>query len=140
MRLLRWAHFLFLRDKKALHNKEVKHRNQTKQKNIIKEVKIMFEDVGKKIKGLATVIFIINAIIFTIIGFIVMGFGIEDSLLWILIGFLIIGVGLFISWLSIILLYGYGELIDKTSDIYDILYDNKTSTTKHYVNNSATTK
>lgn len=73
----------------------------------------MYDNIGKKIKGLAKAIFITEAIISIILGaaLIIM----DDDLM--LYGIISIFVGPLVAWVSSWLLYGYGELIDKTCDI-----------------------
>ena len=72
----------------------------------------MFNNIGEKIKGLA--------IFFTIVGIIgTVGWTIY---LWcsgmgFFIGAAILALGVFASWLGSFVLYGFGELICKTSDI-----------------------
>ncbi len=73
----------------------------------------MYNDIGKKIKGLATVICVITAILFVVAGIIFMVLG--D--IFVFVGLLIMVAGALFSWISSWLLYGFGELIDKTCDI-----------------------
>lgn len=82
----------------------------------------MFDDIGKKIKGLSNVLFWVGTVASTILGIAVMGFlssrlrGSEQGIA-IFVGILLIAVAIFISWISSILLYGYGELIDSNQRI-----------------------
>ena len=81
----------------------------------------MFDNIGKKIMKLATVICWIG-IIFSIIGFIVMlalGIDNEDDLL-IGLSFVVLVVGIFGSWIGSFFIYGFGKLIDNS----DILVKN----------------
>ena len=73
----------------------------------------MYEDIGKKIKGLAKAVFIIEAIAAVIGGFVMMA---EDGDMA-LIGLLSITVGILVAWVSSWFVYGFGELIDKVCDI-----------------------
>ncbi len=59
----------------------------------------MFDNIGKKIKDMIKIIFIIECILFLL-------FGILTGAV------LIIPIGIFIAWVSTFILYGYGELID----------------------------
>ncbi len=79
----------------------------------------MFDHVGKKIKGIATVVTWIGIVISFIIGCILIYEGAQDSDngILILIGILVMAIGSFIAWLSTILLYGFGELIDNSEKI-----------------------
>ena len=70
----------------------------------------MFNEIGKKIKGLASVIAWIGIIASAIMGLSSM----KKSAL---AGILIIAIGALVSWVSSFLLYGYGELIDQTSQM-----------------------
>lgn len=73
----------------------------------------MYENIGGKIKGLAKAVFVIETIITVIAGFILIAMDEDLSLL----GFFLLIVGPLISWLLSLLLYGFGELIDKASEI-----------------------
>ena len=85
----------------------------------------MFNDIGKKIKRLASTlckvqiaIYVIAAIVFFALGSISFVDGNEDfGPIFILVAVALAIVGPIIAWLSTIILYGYGELIDKTSEI-----------------------
>ena len=73
----------------------------------------MYDNIGGKIKGLAKIVFIVEAIAAAITGIALMASD-EDR---ILIGLLVMVVGPLVAWVSSWLLYGFGELIDKTCDI-----------------------
>ena len=73
----------------------------------------MYDNIGKKIKGLAKVLFIIEAIAAAIAGVALM---VGDGRLF-PIGLLVLLVGPLLAWVSSWLLYGFGELIDKVCDI-----------------------
>ena len=73
----------------------------------------MYNNIGKKIKGLALGFFIVEALA-AIIGAIALIADDEDL---IPIGLLMIIFGPLVAWVSSWMLYGFGELIDKTSDI-----------------------
>ena len=73
----------------------------------------MYDNIGKKIKGLATATFIVEALASIIIGIVV---AVIDNDL-VLVSLLILLLGSFAAWVSSWLLYGFGELIDKTCDI-----------------------
>lgn len=72
----------------------------------------MFDNIGGKIKTVATAFTWIGIIFFSLTGLIVM-FVDEDT---ILLGILIIAIGCLTSWLSSLTLYGLGQLIEN-SDI-----------------------
>ena len=83
----------------------------------------MFSGIGKKIKVVATVLFYLLAITSVIGGFyVIFGFG---SLLGtgnaILVGILIALVGCLIAWISAFMLYGYGELVENSTIIRELL-------------------
>lgn len=80
---------------------------------IFKEVNTMFNNVGDKIKGLAMTTFIIGTIAAVLLGIAVIVVNEELAL----VGVLIIGLGILIAWLSNLLLYGFGELVEKTCEI-----------------------
>lgn len=70
----------------------------------------MFDNIGGKIKGLAKVLFWLEAIAAVIVGIVL----VEDtdglSLLFAIAGVLV-------AWISAWFLYGFGEIIDKLCDI-----------------------
>lgn len=72
----------------------------------------MYDNIGRKIKGLAKAVFIVEAIAAVITGIVLMA-----SYLNPIIGLLVMVVGPLVAWVSSWLLYGFGELIDKTCDI-----------------------
>lgn len=73
----------------------------------------MYDNIGEKIKGLAKAIFIVESIAAVIAGIALMASD-EDL---IPIGLLVLVLGPVVAWVSSWLLYGFGELIDKTCDI-----------------------
>ena len=73
----------------------------------------MFENIGKKIKGLVKTIFIIESVASVIIGIVILALSEEFNI----IGLLVMAGGILVAWLSSWLLYGYGEIIDKLTDI-----------------------
>ena len=103
----------------------------------------MFSNIGKKIKTLAWVVFIIEVLysIFSGMAFIytsltsletlyslsnIEGQGSPSSaiitVLIVIIGLLIMAIGAFISWISVFLLYGFGEIVDKITDMSEDLH------------------
>ena len=83
----------------------------------------MFARIGKKIKIVATVMFYVLAVASVIGGFyVIFNFG---SLVGtgnaILLGILIALLGCLIAWISSLMLYGYGELVDNSAIIKDLL-------------------
>ena len=76
----------------------------------------MYDNIGAKIKGLSKAIFIIETIVSVIVGIMVYNEG------WIYIGVIVMMVGPIVAWLLSWLLYGFGELIDKTCDIARIVH------------------
>lgn len=83
----------------------------------------MFTRIGKKIKTVATVLFYVLAAA-SVIGafYVIINFG---QLLGtgnaILLGILIALVGCLVGWLSSLMLYGFGELVDNSTIIKDAL-------------------
>ena len=79
----------------------------------LEEVITMYDNIGGKIKGLAKATFIVEAIAAVITGIALMAS--DDDM--IPIGLLVMVVGPIVAWVSSWLLYGFGELVDKTCDI-----------------------
>ena len=70
----------------------------------------MFDNIGGKIKGLAMVLFWIEAIAAVIVGLVLVEDTDSLSLLYAIAGVLV-------AWISAWFLYGFGEIIDKLCDI-----------------------
>lgn len=80
---------------------------------------IMLNNVGKKIKAVASAIMWIGIILFTITAIsagIFVGHN-ENIWLGLLLGISILAVGILVCWLSALHTYGYGEIISKVSSI-----------------------
>ena len=76
----------------------------------------MYKNIGKKIKGLAVATFIITAVA-SFIGAIGLLLGeSEELLIW---GIVLMIMGPVLAWVSSWLIYGFGELIEKTTEIAD---------------------
>ena len=73
----------------------------------------MFDNVGSKIKGLAS-FFCWGGIIASIIGGIIL-IGLDEDLLF--AGFAVIVIGSLLSWVSSFVLYGFGELVANSAII-----------------------
>lgn len=80
-----------------------------------------FENIGGKIKRLAVLISTIGMILSVVIGFIVIVAGIDsgDEPLFIMGGIAVAAFGMLLSNLMAYNKYGFGELIEKTSEIAD---------------------
>ena len=81
----------------------------------------MFDNIGSRIKKIATNIHWIGAIISIILGIILIVIDANmpsyNRGLFTILGLFVIICGFFISWILSCCLYGYGELIHKTSNI-----------------------
>ncbi len=69
-----------------------------------------YDNVGGKIKGLAKVIFGLEAFSAVIAGILIIAY--DDDLA--AFGIIFIFIGILLSWISSLVLYGFGELIEKT--------------------------
>ena len=74
----------------------------------------MYENIGGKIKGLAKVIFGIEAVAAVIAGISILASGNDDLAF---VGLLVIVGGPILAWASSLVLYGFGELIEKACEI-----------------------
>lgn len=72
----------------------------------------MYKEIGKKIKGVATLMCVLGFMTSVVIGGVIIANGSEAAVL----GLVVIVMGSALSWLSGFLLYGFGELIDTISD------------------------
>ena len=100
----------------------------------------MFNNIGGKIKGLATAMTIIGFVIFGIIGlmFILgsLAYGDEAAFVGMIGGVLTIVIGCFISWIGSFLMYGFGELIENSEIIAINTMDDGKSKMTAAVNNN----
>lgn len=74
----------------------------------------MFNNIGEKIKSLARILSIVAMIGFVATGIVILIIGVW----W--VGVLIIAGGVLLSWVSSFVLYGFGELISKTTEIAEV--------------------
>ena len=96
----------------------------------------MYDNIGEKIKGLAKVMFIVEAIAVVITGIALMA---SDGDM-ILIGLLVMVVGLIVAWVLSWLLYGFGELIDNVCTIAANTKTSKNASTNFNTANNAINK
>lgn len=83
----------------------------------------MYKNIGAKIKGLAKFIYLLGSITSIAYGIFVIGsavsfdvsFGIAGKALF--IGIIIIVLGAVLSWLGSLCIYGFGELIERVTEI-----------------------
>jgi len=73
----------------------------------------MFENIGKKIKNLASVITWMGIILSVVVGIVLIV--LDESL--IATGLIIMVAGFLMSWISSFLLYGFGQLVDNSDKL-----------------------
>ena len=78
----------------------------------------MFKKIGSKIKGLAVAVFLVEAVTAAISGIAILADARHDD--EIMAGLLVLVLGPVVAWVSSWLLYGFGELIAKVSELVDI--------------------
>ena len=77
----------------------------------------MFNNIGRKIKTLAAVICWITILAFFILGIVLVSKGGDRNHYgYVISGLILMFAGPIVGWLGSCLLYGYGELIDKTQE------------------------
>ncbi len=81
----------------------------------------MFNNIGNKIKGLASIITWIGIIISAVLGIALMYLSHEFAFM----GLCVFLVGALMSWICSSLFYGFGELIERTCRIGDYLYSHQ---------------
>ncbi len=104
---------------------------------------ILFDNIGSKIKGVAKAIAWINIILSVIAGIILFFVAFVDfKTLWyfIFLSPVVIVIGCFMAWLSVITLYGFGELIEancnnekNTRNLVKLLQQNGAEKTTEYI-------
>ena len=78
----------------------------------------MYSNIGGKIKGLAIATFVFEAIASVITGIIFAVVGLFDGeIVLFVLGLPIIFIGPVVAWISTWVLYGFGELISKTTEV-----------------------
>ena len=102
--------------------------------------KKMFTNIGKKIKLLTQILCWIGIIACFLIGFIVIIYSLFQAIdrqnvdalpLGILAGVLVAVLGSLICWISSFMTYGFGELVDKTVSIENIIANGNTHASKN---------
>ena len=73
----------------------------------------MYDNIGRKIKGLAVASAILMIIASVIGGIWIMSFDYD----WFLVGLLVMVMGSLLGWISSWILYGFGELIENTTEL-----------------------
>lgn len=81
----------------------------------------MFENIGEKIKSLASIICWFGIVASIAVALFLFASAPEDGVI-VIFSMVILILGPLISWLSTCILYGYGELISKSCEITMILH------------------
>ncbi len=84
----------------------------------------MFNNIGSKIKKLAKVVCWVSIILSIITGislFIAAASGQADPITAVTSGIVTVVVGVLVSWLGCFLLYGFGELVDNSTRIREMM-------------------
>ena len=76
----------------------------------------MYNNIGQKIKHFAMTLFVIGTVCSILMGSYIVIFSDLDMAA---VGILVVIIGSFLSWVSTFLLYGFGELIEKATEIAD---------------------
>ncbi|MBR2927303.1 MAG: SHOCT domain-containing protein [Clostridia bacterium] len=81
----------------------------------------LYENVGKKIKALAAICFLLQSALFVLAGVIALIINFSDShddmFLYTLYALALIVLGPLYSWISSLALYGFGDLVDSCAQI-----------------------
>lgn len=75
----------------------------------------MFDHIGSKIKVLATIIYVLGVILAVLLGIILM---LNDVIGY---GLLVIAIGFLLSYLNVIMLYAFGQLVENSDTVVQIL-------------------
>ena len=76
----------------------------------------MFNNIGEKIKGVAIFLFILEIIVFAVLGVVIMTNGGP----YIPIGFAVVVVGVIVAFLSVMILFAYGQITSNTDKLVEI--------------------
>ena len=93
----------------------------------------MYDNIGGKIKGLAKFFFVVGLIVSLVCGIVLMT--LSSGL--VLLGLLMIILGGIIAWISTFVLYGFGELVEKTCEIQSVVCINNNPDSSDFVNETA---
>ena len=77
----------------------------------------MHEHIGRKIKSVAEWLNVLGVFVSVLLGVVIIGYN-EDAFL---LGLVVMGVGAVLSWLSTLLLCGFGQLIEDTQRIREAI-------------------
>ncbi len=84
----------------------------------------MFNNIGEKIKGVAIATFIVELLAFVFGGVAVIVVGSEQNRsqvgLYIFLGLLVMGVGIIVAFLSVMMLFAYGQITSNTDKLVEI--------------------
>ncbi len=98
--------------------------------NILRKEEKMFKNIGSKIKNVAEFFTWIGIIVSIIVFLISISMGSDES---IAIGFIILIIGCLGSWLSSLVLYGFGQLVENS----DVMAGKRTSSRLSEVNENS---
>ena len=79
----------------------------------------MYEHVGRKIKKVAEWTFAIETILGIVLGFVLMFLG-DAYFFW---GLVVVGLSPLVAWLSNLVLFGFGQLVENTDILREKLAD-----------------
>lgn len=78
----------------------------------------MFKNIGKKVKTVAEVLFWFDVVLCVLLGIVIIVAAVmEEQASAVLTGFLVMILGPVISWLSAIMVYAFGELVDNSTTV-----------------------
>ena len=79
----------------------------------------MYRNIGAKIKTLAAVLAWVGIIVSVIAGIVMIGIGVDsrdgEAMMALGLGYIVLGP--LLSWISSLVLYGFGELVDRSKNI-----------------------
>ena len=85
---------------------------------MITEVKIMYKNIGTKIKTIVKIFTWIDIVIFAVSGGFLLGLGaVQKNIAYIIIGLCILIIFPVLSWLGSLMAYAFGELVEDVSYI-----------------------
>lgn len=99
----------------------------------------MFTNIGSKIKSYAKVIFWIGAVISIIVGIVIIFAGIMSgasayepynfgrALMVVLLGILVAVIGVVLSWINVLVLYGFGVLVENSDTLKQLKQNEQTN-------------
>lgn len=99
----------------------------------------MFKNIGEKIKKIAKILFWVELIIFVLVSFVYAGQAFQESsnfIVFIIVFIVGIAISFLIAYVSVVVTYGFGELISLTKKNNELLNEIKNAPKENKLDNN----